>query len=286
MRAFDHEFVGDSIRRIERTTDGATKVNLGRVYGSVPEISQGQVRATTDAHRGGAVDRVVVEQCTGCEEGKQVISTCGKDVASMEIETSAVETEWSARFAREKAHEDGSATPRGSFAAANAPPRVVGTWTESRRDPPDHPKPLAIAKHARPAGSSPRPHPCVETHDFFIFVIVACAHETWISIPDILFFVIFVSNCLGVVVRVLRRRTTGDERVFEATPETKSRRASPLPLRVDERERSVDGMERGRTKVGCERDPNDVVGATHDTATEVGRAHLAWCFHDMQVTKA
>ena len=45
-------------------------------------------------------------------------------------------------------------------------------------------------------------------------------------------------------------------------------------------------MERGRTKVGCERDPNDVVGATHDTATEVGRAHLAWCFHDMQVTKA
>lgn len=50
MRAFDHEFVGDSIRRIERTTDGATKVNLGRVYGFVPEICQGQVGATTDAH--------------------------------------------------------------------------------------------------------------------------------------------------------------------------------------------------------------------------------------------
>lgn len=229
----------------------------------------------------------MVEQCTGCVEGKQVTATCGNDVASTEIETSAVGTERSARFAREKADEDGSATPRGSFAAANAPRRVVGTWTEPRRDPPNHPKPPAIAKHARPAGSSPRSHPCVETHDFVVFVIVACAHETWISIPRYsFFFVIFLSNCLEFVARVLRQRTTGDERVVEATPETKSRRASPLPLRVDERERSVDGMERGRTKVGCERDPNDVVGATHDTATEVGRAHLAWCFHDMQVTKA
>lgn len=44
-------------------------------------------------------------------------------------------------------------------------------------------------------------------------------------------------------------------------------------------------MERAATKVECELDTNDVVGATHDSGTEVGRTHLARCFHDMQVTK-